>query len=246
MNLKGQTALITGCNRGLGYAFLKEFAAQGVNIIACMRKKVEDVEADLQKIAAENGVSIYPFYFELTDEDSIKAAFKEIFKLKVPIDILINNAGVAAKGLFQMTSIKSIKDVFQVNFFAHVIITQYVLKLMARTKKGCIINMGSIGGLDAYPAYVSYGCSKAAMMYLTKTLSQEYAPYNIRVNTIAPGMADTDMVPIVGDEAKEEILRRCAMKRIAKPEEIVKLAVFLASDSASFITGQTIRVDGGM
>lgn len=245
-NLNGQTALITGCNRGIGLSFVRAFAAQGVNILACMRTRSVETEAKLSQIADENCINIQFFYFDLIDEQSIKDVFKEIFSKKIRIDILINNAGVVTKGLFQMTSIDSIKNVFQINFFAHVLITQYALKIMTRNRYGCIINIGSIGGLDAYPAYVSYGCSKAAMMYFTKTLSQEYAKFGIRINTIAPSMTDTDMSTDMGDAANEEILRRCAMKRKAKPEEIANLAIFLASDESSFITGQTIRIDGGM
>ncbi|WP_195584633.1 SDR family NAD(P)-dependent oxidoreductase, partial [Bacteroides thetaiotaomicron] len=132
------------------------------------------------------------------------------------------------------------------NFFAHVQFIQGVSKIMMRQREGVIINMASVGGIDAYPAYISYGCSKAAMIYLTKTLSQELAPYGIRVNALAPSMTDTRMKEQMGAEANEEIMRRTALKRIAQPEEIAKLALFLASDDSSFITGQVVRIDGGL
>jgi 3-oxoacyl-[acyl-carrier protein] reductase len=222
------------------------FAQEGANIIACMRSKNDNFEAVLQSYTAKYGVSIVPYYFDLKNENSIKEVFQDIYKQKYPIDILVNNAGVVTKGLFQMTKIDSIKEIFQINFFSQVLITQYTLKIMCKARYGSIINMGSIGGIDAYPAYTSYGCSKAALMYFTKTLSQEYAPYNIRVNTIAPSMTDTNMAKEMGEEANREILNRCALKRLAKTEEIAELALFLASDKSSFITGQTIRIDGGL
>lgn len=124
---------------------------------------------------------------------------------------------------------------------------QGVSKIMMRQREGVIINMASVGGIDAYPAYISYGMpAKAAMIYLTKTLSQELAPYGIRVNALAPSMTDTRMKEQMGAEANEEIMRRTALKRIAQPEEIAKLALFLASDDSSFITGQVVRIDGGL
>jgi 3-oxoacyl-[acyl-carrier protein] reductase len=246
MELQGKTALITGANRGIGYVILKLFAQEGANIIACMRSKNDDFKSELQMSALKYNVSIIPYYFNLNDENSIKETFRDIYRHKYPIDILVNNAGVVSKGLLQMTTIDSIKEIFQINFFSQVLITQYVLKIMRLAKHGSIINMGSISGIDAYTANTSYGCSKAALIYFTKTLSQEYAHCNIRVNTIAPGMTDTNMAKEMGEEANNEILSRCALKRLAKPEEIAQLALFLASDNSSFITGQTIRVDGGM
>jgi 3-oxoacyl-[acyl-carrier protein] reductase len=159
---------------------------------------------------------------------------------------LVNNAGIVTKGLLAMTSIKQLKDVFQVNFFGHVQLTQVISKIMMRQKAGCIINMCSIGGIDAFPAYVSYGCSKAAMTYFTKTLSKELAPYGIRVNGVAPGMAATDMQKQLKGEANDEILHRTAMSRVADPMEIADLVYYLSSPQSSYITGQIIRIDGGM
>jgi 3-oxoacyl-[acyl-carrier protein] reductase len=246
MELQGKTALITGVNRGIGLAILKLFVKEGANIIACMRSKDDDFELELQRYALKYNVSLVQCYFDLKDDDSVKEAFHDIYRNKYSIDILVNNAGVVSKGFLQMTKIDSIKEMFQINFFSQILITQYVLKIMQKAKHGSIINMGSIGGIDAHTANLSYGCSKAALMYFTKTLSQEYAQYNIRVNTIAPGMVDTNMAKEMGETANNEILSRCALKRLAKPEEIAQLALFLASDNSSFITGQTIRIDGGM
>lgn len=244
--MKGKTVLITGCNRGIGKAMLVTFAEAGAKVIACTRKEDSSFIEFCNELAAKTGCEIIPYHFDLNDEDNIKTFITMFYKTKQKVDVLINNAGVVTKGLLQMTSISKIKDVFQINFFAQVQLTQGISKLMMRQKSGVIVNMTSIGGIDAYPAYVSYGCSKAAMIYFTKTMAQELAPYGIRVNAIAPSMVKTDMQIEMGEEANDEIMRRTALKRNAEPDEIAKLALFLASDDSSFITGQIYRIDGGL
>lgn len=245
-NFKGKCVLITGCNRGIGKAMLTAFAEAGAKVIACTRKEDETFTEYCQSISEKSGSEIVQYHFDLNDEESIKTFISSFYKTKQGVDILINNAGVVTKGLLQMTPIQKVKDVFQINFFAQVQLTQGISKLMMRQKSGIIINIASIGGIDAYPAYVCYGCSKAAMIYFTKTMAQELAPYGIRVNALAPSMVKTDMQIEMGEEANEEIMRRTALKRNAEPEEIAKLALFLASEDSSFITGQIYRIDGGL
>lgn len=244
MNVK--TLFVTGCNRGIGKAIVKLFAINGYDIIACNRKQDDDFDAFSGMLQKENGVEVQKIYADLSEEQSIKECLTHLLKNKPKIDVMINNAGVVDKGLLQMTPLQKIRDIFQINFFSHVQLIQGISRLMMRQKSGVIINMASIGGIDAYPAYVSYGCSKAAIVYLTKTLSQELAPYGIRVNALAPSMVNTRMKEQMGEEANNEVLRRTALKRNANPEEIAKLALFLASDDSSFINGQIIRIDGGM
>ena len=241
-----KTLFITGCNRGIGKAMVDLFAKNEYNIIVCNRKQDDDFDVFCEGLQNEYGVEIQKYYADLSDEQSIKECLSQVLKSKPKIDVMINNAGVVDKGLLQMTPIQKIRDVFQINFFSHVQFIQGISRLMMRQKSGVIINMASIGGIDAYPAYVSYGCSKAAVIYLTKTLAQEFAPYGIRVNALAPSMVKTRMQEQMGDEANEEIMRRTALKRNAEPEEIARLALFVASDDSSFITGQIIRIDGGL
>lgn len=241
-----KTLFISGCNRGIGKAMVELFAKNEHNIIICNRKQDDDFDAFCEELQKEYGIEIQKYYADLSDEQSIKECLSQLLKSKPKIDVMINNAGVVEKGLLQMTPIQKIRDVFQINFFAHVQLIQGISRLMMRQKSGVIINMASIGGIDAYPAYVSYGCSKAAVIYLTKTLAQEFAPYGIRVNALAPSMVKTRMQEQMGEEANEEIMRRTALKRNAEPEEIAKLALFVASDDSAFITGQIIRIDGGL
>lgn len=236
--------IITGCNRGIGKALLDRFSHEGT-IIACVRSVDDEFAARLQDLRAR-GREIVAVPMDLSDEESIKNAVREIHKLKISADVLINNAGVVANGILQMTTMKQLKEVFQINFFGQVQFTQGILKLMMRRRSGVVLNMCSIGGMDAYPAYTCYGCSKAAMIYFTKTLAQEAAPYGIRVNGLAPSMTDTRMRIQMGQEAGGEIMSRTSLKRIARPEEIADLAFFLASEQSSFINGQIIRIDGGM
>ena len=241
-----RTALITGCNRGIGRDVVKQLAGQSVNLICCIRKENEEFSTFLNQLSLENNISVEILYFDITDEEGIKNALIPLLQRKQRIDILINNAGIAAGGFLQMTSMSKLKEVFQINFFSHVLITQIVSKLMMRQKSGVIINMGSVAGLENFAGYTAYGSSKAAMMFFTRTLARELAPYNIRVNAVAPGLTDTGMAGQMEEKAWKEMVERTDMNRLGRPEEIANLIVFLASEKASFITGKVYRIDGGM
>ena len=193
MENQKKTAIITGSNRGIGKEFVKTFADAGYDIYACARKSDADFEAFLNELSVNCGVAIKPIYFDLSDEEDIKAGLKNIFADKKNIDVLINNAGMAHGGLFTMTSLDKLKEVYQVNVFAQVQIMQLVSRVMMKQKSGCIINMCSVGGIETSPGYLAYGSSKAALIWITKSLSRELGPYNIRVNGIAPGLVDTQM-----------------------------------------------------
>lgn len=238
--------MITGCNRGIGKEAVRLFAERGYNLICCIRKENEEFSAFISELKENNKIDADILYFDMTDEDSIKEALKPILKDRRRIDVLINNAGIATGGFLQMTSMKQLKEVFQINYFSHVLITQLITKLMMRQKSGCIVNMGSVAGLDNFAGYTAYGASKAAMMSFTRTIARELAPYNIRVNAIAPGLTDTGMAGQMEEKAWKEMVARTDMNRLGKPNEIAQMMLFLASDEASFITGQVYRVDGGM
>ena len=238
--------IITGSNRGIGFAMVKKFAENGCNVWACARKYNEDFEKQISEIAEENGVWIRPVYFDLTDETAIKVGVTEIYKEKKPINTLINNAGIYQEKLFQMNTISEIKNVFNVNVFSMMYVTQMILKIMARQKQGNIINIASITGLTPYQGAVCYGSSKAAVVAFTKSLTIEVAHLgNIRVNAIAPGHTDTELLSGLSDKDMKDLLGGCVMKRLALPSEIADVAYYLSGESSSFINGQVIRVDGG-
>ena len=244
--IEKKTAVITGCNRGIGKEVVKLLAEQGTNVICCIRKKNPDFSTFLNDLADKYRITTDILYFDMTDEDGIKAGLKPLLQRKQRVDILVNNAGIATGGFLQMTSMQQLKDVFQINFFSQVLITQMISKLMMRQKSGTIVNMGSIAGLENFAGYTAYGSSKAAIMFFTRTLARELAPYNINVNAVAPGLTDTGMAGQMEDKAWKEMVSRSNFNRLGKPEEIANLVVWLASDKASFITGQIYRADGGM
>jgi Dehydrogenases with different specificities (related to short-chain alcohol dehydrogenases) len=246
MSLQGKNVIITGTNRGIGNELVREFAEKGANIWAHARKQNTEFEIEMHELADKNHVDIIPVYFDMSDSGAMKRAVMEIWKEKRHIDILINNAGIAHGGLFQMTSIKEIKDVFEINLFSLMELTQLVLRFMTKQKSGSIVNIASISGLELAVGNCAYGVSKAGVIAFTKTLSKEVASLGIRVNAVAPGLANTDMAKLMEEKAGKAMVRNTAFNRLAKPGEIAKAVMFLASDDASFITGQVLRVDGGM
>lgn len=244
-DLEGKNAVVTGARRGIGRCIVENFALNGCNVWACARKYDAEFEKDMAEISEKYGVFIKPVYFDLSDMNEIKEGFKSIYKEKKSIDILVNNAGIVHTNLFQMTTMEQIYEVYQTNIFAPMQLTQLVLKVMTRNKKGSIINISSIAGLDANPTNCTYGSSKAAVISFTRTLASEVGSFGIRVNSIAPGPTQTDMVNVVKEKVGDNILNNCAMSRFGEPDEIANVAVFLASDKSSFVNGQIIRVDGG-
>lgn len=243
---EGENIVITGCNRGIGRVMLENFCQEGGNIIACVRTITSQVTEEFNQLEKEYGVHIYPVKMDLETEDSIRAGLREIASLKLPIDVLVNNAGVEHGALLMFTKMSDLRRVFQVNYFAQVQITQYIAKLMSTHKQGSIIMMSSILGMNAASGTTAYGASKAAVISFTKTAAAELANMGIRVNAIAPNVVDTDMGHKMDERTLNSLMESTDLHRIAAPEEIAKVALFLASDDASYITGQVIRVDGGL
>ena len=240
-----KTIIITGANRGIGRACVKAFSEQGYDIWACARKPSEAFEADMAAETARTGASITPIYFDLLNEEEVQSGVKKILSEKRDVDVLLNCAGIPYNGLFTMTPMDKLREVYQVNVFAQVQIMQLVARRMMRQKRGCIINLCSVGGIEAQPGYLAYGSSKAAMIWITRCASRELGPYNVRVNGIAPGLIDTDMGGFKSEAERDKVLARTSLNRMGRPEEVAAAAVYLASEDASFMTGHIMVLDGG-
>jgi len=244
--LKNKLTLITGANRGIGLSILKKFSENGADIIACSRNRDEKFEQLILDISEKYKNKITPVYFDLTDENEITKGIEKIETISNKVEIVVNNAGVNQVSLFQMTSIKKIKEVFDINFFSHLKLTQRLMKILIKNKKGSIINISSNAAEECDAGRLAYASSKSALIAFTKVLSKELGSFNIRVNAIAPGLTNTDMM---GKDVSKKILdtaiNRIALKRVAEPEEISNVALFLASDLSSYVSGEVVFVTGG-
>ena len=246
MRLQGKNAIVTGARSGIGRAIVELFAREGANIWAIVHREDKEWLSAMERLATEQHVSIKPVYIDLSDEEQIKQGMQTIIKEKLPIDILVNAAGIVSENrLIQMTNIQTMRDVMQVNFFAAVHMAQLASRVMCRQKSGSIINIASIAGLDGDYAQLEYAASKAALICATKKMAYEWGSYGIRVNAIAPGMTETKMIGGMDDKVTEDMVRHNTLGRKGKPKEVAQLALYLASEESSYITSQTIRIDGG-
>lgn len=244
--LKGKTAIITGCNRGIGRATLEKFCAYGANVFALVRKESESFLHDIEELKAKYSVEIIPIFADFKVEDEVKQAVKTILSYKKNIDILVNNIGIAnPQAMFTMTKMDTIKDAFQVNLFSSILLTQLISRSMLRNKKGSIIFVSSSAAFDG-GANIEYSASKAAIIGAAKRIAKELCVGGIRVNVVAPGLTSTDMGNSMSEEDEKVALSMNLMKRKGQPSEIADAIAFLASDMASFITAQVLRVDGGL
>lgn len=246
MLLKDKTAVITGCNRGIGRAVLEAFVKNGADVFAVIRKENPEFEEYCRKLSEENRREILPVYADFAKEETIKEAAKEIMKAKRPVDVLVNNIGMSNPlSQLAMTKMDTVRETFQVNLFSGLYLTQLLSKSMMRNKRGSIIFISSSAAFDG-GANVEYSASKAAVIGAVKRLAIELGNFGIRVNAVAPGLTATDMGNSMSEEDEAIALSMNIMKRKGRPEEIADAAVFLGADMSSFITAQTLRVDGGL
>ena len=233
--LEDKTILITGSSRGIGAATTRLAEFYGANVI--LHGKTESKE--LQFLASE--LNCPYIYCDVADEDAVK---KEVGRLE-SIDVLVNSAGINPSKTFMELTNKDWREIFDANLFGTINFSRAVINSMKERRSGKIINMASIKGYNHVAGKPAYAASKAAVMRLTSSMAEEFAPYGILINSVAPGFVDTEMTHATLSPKILEQMNQIPLKRMAKPEEIAEMICFLASNRANYITGQTICVDGG-
>ena len=228
---------ISGASRGIGKSMAEHFAKSNFNVVGTSRNNFK-FENDLE--------NLFPIKLDVTSRNDVKNCFDELKSKNLLPDILINNAGITADQLFLRMSDDDWDNVINTNLTGTFNLTKIFLKNMIKNKFGRIINISSISGLMGNPGQVNYSSSKAALNCFTKSLAKEVGSRNITVNCVAPGFIDTDMTSYIGDNERNEILKQIPLNKFGSPEDISKLVMFLMSDEASYITGQTISIDGGL
>ena len=244
--LDGKNAVITGARSGIGLATLQLFCKNGCNCWAIVHRDDEEFLNNVHQLEEEYKVWVKPVYIDLAHSDSIKEGIKDILQEKRPIDILVNAAGIVSSNrLFTMTKMEDIRMVMEVNFFSVIELTQLVCRAMMKQRRGCVVNIASIAAWGEDTSQMEYAASKAALVIATKKLARELGSAGIRVNAVAPGLTQTKMLDVLENEAEEQIKKGLGMHRFGTPQEIAEVCLFLASDKSSYITGETIKVDGG-
>jgi len=242
MNLTGKKALVTGASQGIGRAIADRFLDAGAEVWGLSTGEPADLPQRLEKA----GGKLRWIAADLGKLDELEAVVEKAIKESGGFDVLVNNAGITKDNLAFRMSMEEWQKVIDINLSAAFLAARTVGRDMIRKRSGSIINMTSVVGIHGNGGQANYAASKAGIIGLTKSLAQEVASRSVRVNAIAPGFIETRMTDAIPPEAKEKMTGIIPLKRTGKPEDIAEAALFLASDSSSYITGQVLPVDGGM
>lgn len=240
-----KVVLVTGGASGIGKAIAERFAQGGYDVAFTYSSNDEEAQSTLETLEKYN-VKVKKYKFDVSQEQETSENIKEIIEDFGKIDALVNNAGICIDNLLIRISTENIKKVLDVNLYGTINVSKEVVKHMFKKKNGVILNITSVVGEVGNIGQSIYSASKAGVIGFTKSLAKEAILKNIRVNAIAPGFIRTKMTDVLSDEQKEQILSTIPMKRLGEPSEVANLAFFLASDEATYITGQILNVDGGM
>jgi 3-oxoacyl-[acyl-carrier protein] reductase len=244
-DLAGKIAIVTGGSRGIGRATSIALAQAGAFVLVNYRSNEEAAKETLRLIEEAGGKGEL-LGFDVADPESVDRAIKEAIERHGGIDILVNNAGISIDQLLLRVSVKDLDMTWATNVNGALFCAKACIRPMMKKRWGRIINLSSVVGESGNAGQVVYSSSKAALLGLTRTLAREYASRGITVNAVAPGFVDTDMTADLPDAAKQGIIDQTPLGRIGRPEEVAATVVFLASEEASYITGQVVRVNGGM
>lgn len=242
---ENKIVLVTGAGRGIGASIAKRFASEGAEVIVNYSGNDEAAQKTVDEITATGGQA-QKYKCSVNDSESVKVMIDEIIKKFGRIDILVNNAGITKDGLMLRMTDEDFDRVIDVNLKGTFNCTKYVSKYMLKQKSGKIINISSVVGLSGNAGQVNYSASKAGIIGITKSAAKELSSRGITVNAVAPGYVDTDMTKVLSDNIRNEIPKNIPLQRMGNVEDISNCVAFLASEDASYITGQVISVDGGM
>lgn len=243
--LSGKVALITGASRGIGAQIAKTLAFYGADVIVNYNGSKEKAEEVVEEIK-RNGGSAKAVQCSVTDFEACGAMITSLVEEYGHIDILVNNAGITKDNLVMKMTAEDFDSVIDTNLKGTFYTIKHLYRTFLKQRSGKIINMSSVTGILGNAGQANYASSKAGVIGLTKSMARELASRNINVNAVAPGYIDTDMTAAMTNTAKEATLNQIPLKRVGTPQDIAEAVAFLASDKASYITGQVISVDGGM
>ena len=242
-NLKNKIAIVTGASQGIGKIIAFELAKSGAHVV-CISRNKKAIESTVDEITKNNGkASSFPC--DVSDSDDFMKIILEIIEKNDKIDILVNNAGITRDSILVRMSNEDWDDVINTNLKGAFSCTKAVMRYMMKNKFGRIINITSIVGLTGNAGQANYAASKAGLIGMTKSIAKEVASRGITANCIAPGWIETSMTDILNEEVKNKLLSQIPAGKIGSPDDIANTVIFLASDEAGYITGQTITVDGG-
>jgi len=245
MILKDKTVIISGAARGIGRAIAIELAGEGAGISFNYLKNTNDAMA-LENEIKNLGVRVRSFQIDIKEYAAVKSWVDETRELFGGIDIVINNAGVIKDRALALMEPGDWREVISTNLDGTFNLTRAAIIPLIKQKSGVIINITSISGITGTPRQTNYSASKAGIIGFTKALAKEVSPYNIRVNAVAPGFVETDMLKDLKEEYRSQVLKQIPLRRLGRPSEVAKTVKFLVSDDAAYITGNTIVIDGGM
>lgn len=244
--LEGKIALVTGASRGIGADVARTLAAHGAHVVINYSSNKEKADVLAAEIQSTHNVKTLVSGFNVADEDQVDQAVSHVVKELGGVDILVNNAGVAIDGLLMRAKLEDIQKTLHINLVGSILCAKAVLKPMMKARKGRIINMSSVIGEMGNAGQTVYAASKAGLLGFTKSLAKEVGSRGITVNAITPGFIKTDMTSEMSEDQVSSLLANTALGRLGDTSDISHTVLYLASDWAGYVTGQTIAVNGGL